>query len=37
MEFLEIAKTIADIGFLVILAAAVIYLFLKFFSAMLDM
>ena len=37
MEFLEIAKTIADIGFLVILAAAVIYLLVKYFSAMIDM
>lgn len=37
MEFLEIAKMIADIGFLVILAAAVIYLLVKYFSAMIDM
>ena len=37
MEFLEIAKTIADIGFLVILAAAVIYLLVKYFSAIIDM
>lgn len=37
MGFLEIAKTIADIGFLVILAAAVIYLLVKYFSAMIDM
>lgn len=37
MEFLEIAKMITDIGFLVILAAAVIYLLVKYFSAMIDM
>ena len=37
MEFLEVAKTIADIGFLVVLAAAVIYLLVEYFSAMIDM